>query len=168
MKKYIYLTLLLLCFSCNSLYKQYKGLNESRSKSKLYNEELTSIKPILSQEKGPVILIISWDKNILASGANLYYIGLLYNPATGEKKMFRTTEKDPKTIIKSNNSSDVYFREHLYILENYLNGKEEYLLSLPASTSSELGAPYYIYDFIKNKKLKIKSLFLDDNGNVIQ
>lgn len=115
MTKYIYLVLLLLFISCNPLYKQYKYLNESRSKSKFYKEELTLIKPILSQEKGPVILIISWDKNILTSGANLYYIGLLYNPETGGKKMFRTTEKDPKTIIRSDDSSDVYFREHLYI-----------------------------------------------------
>jgi hypothetical protein len=162
------LTLLLLCFSCNPLYRQYKDLNESRSKSKLYNEELTSIKPILSQEKGPVILIIFWDKNILTEGANLYYRALLYNPATGEKKMLRTTEENPQTIISSNNLSDVYFEKPLYILDNYLKGKEEYLLSFSRPTSAEAGAPYYIYDFSKNKKLRINSFFFDKNGNVIQ
>lgn len=167
MKKYLYL-LLLFCVSCNPLlYKQYKNLNDS--KGRLYQKQLKLIKPILSTEKSPVILIISWEKNILAQNSNLYYTALIYNPSNGEKKLLRTTEKNPETIITTKDTSDVYFRELLFILDNYIKGNEEYLLSLQNSFSgAEMGSPYYIYDFTKNKKLQLKAFAFNKEGKIIQ
>ncbi|OJX31256.1 MAG: hypothetical protein BGO86_05045 [Chryseobacterium sp. 36-9] len=170
MGKKIYLLLvMIILFSCNPLYKKYKRLNDNVPKGKFYTKQLEIIKPILSKEKEDVILIISWEKNILVKNGNVYYNALIYYPSTGEKKLFRTTEKNPRTIVESNNTSDVHFRELVYILDNYLDGKEEYLLSLNDSfSSSELSTPYYVYDFNKNKKIKINSFFFEKSGKIIQ
>ena len=168
MKKYIYLLLLSFCFSCNSLYKKYQNLNEEAFKSGLYNKQLKIIKPILAEEKNPIILIINWKKNILKQDAVLYYSTLLYNPSNGKIKLFRTTEEKPELVITTENLSDNHFKELVYILDNYLNGKEEYLLSLQDSFSGSESTPYYIYDFVKNKKLKINSFFFDKDGKIIQ
>ncbi len=160
---------MIILFSCNPLYKKYKRLNDNVPKGKFYTKQLEIIKPILSKEKEDVILIISWEKNILVKNGNVYYNALIYYPSTGEKKLFRTTEKNPRTIVESNNTSDVHFRELVYILDNYLDGKEEYLLSLNDSfSSSELSTPYYVYDFNKNKKIKINSFFFEKSGKIIQ
>ncbi|PZU78445.1 MAG: hypothetical protein DI529_17915 [Chryseobacterium sp.] len=143
-------------------------MNENLPKSKFYLEQQTLIKPILKKEKEPFILIISWNKSML-SQENMTYTALLYNPSSGGKKLFRTTEEKPKEVIVSENLSDAHFTELVYILDNYLADKEKYLLSLQDSfSSSEIGSPYYIYDFMKNKKLKINSFFFDKDGKIIQ
>ncbi|TZF99108.1 hypothetical protein FW781_04050 (plasmid) [Chryseobacterium panacisoli] len=139
------------------------------AKGNLYNEQLRNIKSILSKENRRAILIISWEKNILGEDGGLYYKALIYDPLSGEKKLFRTTERNPETIIIPEDNSDVNFKELIYILDNYINGNEEYLLSLKDSfNSAEIGYPYYIYDFAKDKKIKIKSFVFDKNGKLIQ
>lgn len=169
MKIYIYLLLLILC-SCNPIYKQYQSLNNNTTKNSLYNEQISAIKSILSKEKQPLILIISWKKNILIKNGSLYYTALLYNPINGNKKFIKTTEQNPKKeILLDETTSGKIFQQHLYILKNYLEGKEEYLLSLQDSFSSaEMNSPYYIYDFVKNRKLKINSFAFNENGKIIQ
>lgn len=169
MRKIFFLFNLLLLCNCKSFYKQYQNLNGSNQKNKLYADQLHLIKPLLSKEKNPFILVISWDKNALAKNGNLHYNALIYNPQNREKKMFIASEENPKIIMQINNVSDKNFKEQNYILDNYLNGKEEYLLSLHDSfSSSEMSSPYYIYDFVKGKKLKIKSIFFDKEGKIIQ
>lgn len=160
MKKYIYFLLLSFCISCNSSYKQYQNLNNETFKGELYNKQLKKIRPILIKEKEPVILIINWKKNILKQGGALYYSALLYNPSNRKIKLFRTTEEKPEVVIATEDVSDMHFKEFAYILDNYLNGNEKYLLSLQDSFSGSESSPYYIYDFIKNRKLKINSFFL--------
>lgn len=168
MRKIFFLFILLLLFSCNPFYKQYQNLNVDSQKNKFYSEQLPLIKPILLKEKEPFILVISWDKNILTKNGKLHYDAIIYNPQNGEKKMFHTTENS-EIITQSEGNSDINFRELTYILENYMNGKEEYLLSLHDSFSnSEMNRPYYIYDFVKKKKLKIKAFFFDKEGKIIQ
>lgn len=155
-------------YSCNTFYKQYQDLNSKVQKSELYLEQLRLIQPILSKEKKPFILIINWDKNILTKDI-LTYRALIYFPQNGEKKLLKTTKAKPDEIITSSEINNENFKELAYILDNYLNGKEEYLLTLHDSfSSSEMNAPYYIYDFIKNKKLKIKSFFFDKEGKIMQ
>lgn len=169
MKKVFFLFNLVILWSCNPIYEQYKNLNAGTQGNELYIKQLHLVKPLLSNEKVPFILVISWDKNTLVKNGNFRYNALVYNPLNGERKMFLASEENPKMIMQSNNVSDKNFRELNYILDNYIEGNEEYLLSLHDSfSSSEMIAPYYIFDFIKGKKLKIKSIFFDKNGNIIQ
>lgn len=169
MKKYIYLLSLILCFSCNPFYKEYQELNKESLKNNLYYEQLRVTKAILSKEKNPIILIISWKKNILVKDGALYYSALIYNPLNKAKRAIMTTEKKSNEIITSDDLSNINFRELNYILDNYLQEKKDYLLSLEDSFSgAESSYPYYIYDFVKNKKLKIKSFAFDIKGNIIQ
>ncbi|MDY3344208.1 hypothetical protein PG326_02920 [Riemerella anatipestifer] len=168
MKKCIYLLLLSLCFNCNPLYEEYKNLNKEISKSKLYKEQLKILRPILSKQKKPVILIINWKKNILKKDGSLYYSALLYDSSNKKIGLFRTTEKKPEVVIATEDLSDNHFKELLHILDNYLNGNEAYLLSLQDSFSCSESTPYYIYDFIKNKKLEINSFFFNKDGKIIQ
>ncbi|MDQ0780371.1 hypothetical protein [Chryseobacterium sp. W4I1] len=168
MRKIFFIFILLLLFSCNPFYKQYQNLNVDLQKNKSYSEQLLLIKPLLLKEKEPFILAISWDKNILTKDGKLHYDAVIYNAQSGEKKMFSTTENS-EMIVQSKDNSDIKFRELIYILENYINGKEEYLLSLHDSfSSSEMNKPYYIYDFVKKKKLKVKTFFFDKEGKIIQ
>lgn len=168
MRKIFFLFILLLLFSCNPFYKQYQNLNMDLQKNKSYSEQLLLIKPLLLKEKEPFILVISWEKNILTKDAKLYYGAIIYNPRSKEKKMFYTTEKSDM-VMQPKDNSDINFRELIYVLENYMNGKEEYLLSLNNSFSnSDMNNPYYIYDFVKKKKLKIKTFFFDKKGKIIQ
>ncbi|WEK70279.1 MAG: hypothetical protein P0Y62_01750 [Candidatus Chryseobacterium colombiense] len=165
----IYILFLALFFSCTPLYKQYELLNNNTIKNSLYSDQSKIIKSILSKEKKQVILVISWKKNILVKNGPLYYTALLYNAVNGEKKIIKTTEQNPDKEILLKITSDKEFKEYLYILENYLEGKDEYLLSLEDSfSSSEANSPYYLYDFVKNKKLKIKSFAFNKNGKIIQ
>jgi hypothetical protein len=135
------------------LYKKYQSLNNDMVKNSLFNEQLLAIKSILSKEKQHLILIISWKKNILVKNGSLYYTALLYNPINGNKTFIKTTEQNPKKeILLDVTTSGIRFQQHLYILENYLEGKEDYLLSVQNSFSSaEMNSPYYIYDFVKKE-----------------
>lgn len=156
--------LILFCFSCNPLYKQYKSLNDS--KGRLYTKQLKIMKPILAKESSPVILIICWEKSLLVKNGNLHYKALIYNPSNNERKLLRTTEKNPETMVLSNDISDPKFKELSFILDNYIKSNEEYLLSL--KDSFETSYPYYIYDFPKNKKLKVNAFIFDHEGKIIQ
>lgn len=150
--------------SCNSLAKQYKNLT-------LYNnfqKQKRLIKPLLKTEKKPLILVISWRKHLLKK-ENLHYIALLYNPITHEKKIVGTSSETPSKILPTRKLYDTDYNSLIYILDNYQKGNEEYLLSLHDSfDSSEANYLYFIYDFQKNKRVKIASILLDDKGKVIQ
>jgi hypothetical protein len=171
MKKIGYLLLslafLVMCLSCNPLLTQYKDLNKDTFKKK-YRREVKLIKPLLSKENNSTILIISWESNMLAKNAELYYYALLYDSSTGKRKYIRTTEKEPQKMIFSDGIIDKdNYRSFDYILDNYLNGNEEYLLSLKdAFSNAEVNYPYYIYDFTKHKKLRLRSFIIDKNGKV--
>jgi len=164
-KKIFFLLLIsvTLC-SCNSITKQYKDLT-------LYNNfqrQKKLIKPLLSTEKKPLILVISWRKHLLEN-QNLHYIALLYNPLTDEKKYLYTSSERPSKIQHLRKSDDIDYNSLTYILDNYQKGNEKYLLSIHDSLdSSEANYLYFIYDFQKNKRIKIASILLDDEGKVIQ
>ncbi|SEF55689.1 hypothetical protein SAMN05421847_0309 [Halpernia humi] len=167
MKQFFLLLIMLLLFSCNPFYYQYQRLNENLPKSKFYLEQQSLLKPLLKKENEPFILIISWDKSIL-SQENMTYKALVYYPKNGSKKLLETRKKTPKNIISSD-LTDKNFYDFKFILDNYLEGKEEYLLSLHDSfSSSEVNSPYYIYDFVINKKIKLKSFTFDKDGKIIQ
>ncbi|OPB87735.1 hypothetical protein [Elizabethkingia occulta] len=170
MRTYIFIPILLLFFGCNSSYQQYKSLNKDIIKNNLYNQQLKIIKSILITENNYSILIIRWKKNMLIKDSHLYYSALLYSSLDGKIKLLSTDEKkQKKEILITKDSSNEYFREFSYILNNYLKGKDEYLLSLQDSfSSSEMNSPYYIYDFVKHKKIKINSFIFDKEGKIIQ
>ncbi|AQX07988.1 hypothetical protein [Elizabethkingia ursingii] len=170
MRIYIFIPILLLFFGCNSSYQQYKSLNNDIIKNNLYNQQLKIIKSILVKENKYSILIIRWKKNMLVKDAPLYYSALLYSSLDGKTKLLSNDEKNKeKEILITKDSSNEYFREFSYILNNYLQGKDEHLLSLRDSfSSSEMNSPYYIYDFVKHKKIKINSFIFNKEGKIIQ
>lgn len=106
MKKVFFLFNLFLLCNCNPFYKEYKTLNASTHKNNLYVKQLHLIKPLISKEKSPFVLVISWNKNILVKNGNLHYSALIYNPQNGEKKMFVASEENPKMVMQSNIFSD--------------------------------------------------------------
>ena len=168
MKQLLLFTMLIL-FSCNPIYNQYQDLNKNALQNKLYSEQLKLVKAFLSKEKEPIILIISWKKDILSGQSNIYYEGLIYNPQNKKIKILKTTKDNQNYIVVTSDSANQNFKELTYILDNYVNGNEEYLLSLHDSFSnSEMSNPFYIYDFIKNRKIKLKSFFFDKTGKIIQ
>ncbi|MGS0747495.1 hypothetical protein [Halpernia sp. GG3] len=168
MKQYLLFTMIIL-FSCNANYKQYQHLNKNALHNKLYSEQLKLVKALLSKEKEPVILIISWKQDILSDESNIYYESLIYNPQNKKIKILKTTKNNQNYIVVTTDLATQNFKELTYILDNYLNGYEEHLLSLHDSFSnSEMNSPFYIYDFVKNKKIKLKSFFFDKNGIIIQ
>lgn len=167
MKKFLLLFILMILFSCNTFHKQYRELNANAPKSKSYLEQLKLIKPIISKEKKPFILIILWKKSILTLNEPLHYTALLYDPLTKEKKICKTTKDNPKETLIIKDFSEKDFREFSFILENYLEGNENYLLSLEDSFTGAT-EPFYIYDFIKHTKLKINRIGFTREGRLIQ
>ena len=107
---------------------------------------------------------------MLVKDTPLYYSALLYTSLDGKIKLLSNYKKNKeKEILITKDSSNEYFREFSYILNNYLQGRDEHLLSLQDSfSSSEMNSPYYIYDFVKHKKIKINSFIFDKEGKIIQ
>ncbi|MGG7468179.1 hypothetical protein ACVVIH_12265 [Chryseobacterium arthrosphaerae] len=168
MAKYFYLSIFIFCISCHPLVRKYEMLTSDNIKGNLYYEKLKILKPILREESSNTVIVVSWNKSML-SNEKPKLTALIYNYQTKEKKIFETSEKGELETISSNNLSDRSYKEYLHILENYLKGNVEYLLSLKDSfSSSEVNSPYYVYDFLKNKKIKINSFIFDKNGNIIQ
>ncbi|CAM3178508.1 hypothetical protein DRF59_12910 [Chryseobacterium flavum] len=170
MKKYLSFLILLFFVSCNPLLKQYKVLETDNYRKEISHKKFTALKSILNKSERKPILIVSWDKSMLAT-ENLKGIALLYNPGTKEKKIFKINISDVTTLeeINSVQLNTREYKEFLYILDEYLKGNEEYLLQLRDSfSSSEVSMPFYLYDFLKNKKLKISSFVLNENRKAIQ
>lgn len=155
--------------SCNPFYNQYKSLNENIDNGKYSQEKKRVIKYILSKENDKnFLLIISWNKSMLAQ-EKLTFKALVYNYTTKEKEIYYNSKEDTKNIISSKIIPENKFKSFLYILDKYNNNEEKYLLSLHDSfSSSEVNFPNYLYDFSRNHKLKIRSIFIDENGKLIQ
>ncbi|WEK70278.1 MAG: hypothetical protein P0Y62_01745 [Candidatus Chryseobacterium colombiense] len=167
-KQFLTLMFLSFCFwGCNPLYNQYKKLNQGiDKKSRYFAKKKKIIKYILSEENNNnLLLLISWDKSLI-SNENITFRALIYNYLTDEKKMIYNKKENVQDIVVSKNITD---KEFLYILNQYNNGKEDYLLSLHDSfSSSEANFPIYLYDFAKNKKIKIASIAINKEGKIVQ
>lgn len=165
-KFYFFFIIIILC-SCNPYFKQYQILNKNLPKSKFYSKQNDLIKPLLAKEKNPCVLIVVWNKSIL-SNDNMTFKALVYNYNQKKWQAFKTKKENPKKILFSN-IEDKNFEELKYVLKNYLDGNVDYLLTLQDSfSSSEMNSPYFIYDFLKNKKIKLKSFVFDNEGKLIQ
>lgn len=170
-KQFLLLVFLSFCFlGCNPLYNQYKSLNQNiDKKSRYFSEKKRVIKYILSKENSNnFLLIISWDKS-LVSNENITFKALVYNYSTGKQKIIYNKKENSQNIIISESITENNMKEFLYILNKYNNNEEDYLLSIHDSfSSSEANFPIYLYDFAKNKKMKIASIALNKNGKIIQ
>ena len=160
MKRIGFLILIFSVISCSNKYKNYYNLHRLRPKD---FETKTSI----SNKNRDLIYIYSFNNNILNKEINGFE-SLTFNKITREKIYIKTEERNRKKYTFSNNSS-MYFREFDFILQNYLDGNLEYLLSLEDSfSSSEVGSYFYIFDFEKHKVYKINAIAFDNKGKLIQ
>lgn len=160
MKRIGFLILILSLISCSNNYKSYYNLHRLRP---LDFEAKTPI----SNKNRDLIYIYSFNNNILNKEINGFE-SLTFNKITGEKIYIKTEEKNKKKYTFSNKSS-IYFREFDFILQNYLSGNLEYLLSLEDSFSSaEVGSYFYVFDFEKHKVYKINAIAFDNKGKLIQ
>lgn len=170
-KQFLILIISAFCFwNCNPIYKQYKILNQNiDKKSKYSSEKKRVIKYIVSKANNSnFLLIISWNKSMITE-ENITFKALVYDYTTKEKKIFYNTKENNQDILVSTDIPMNNFTEFLFILENYKNHKEKYLLSLHDSmSSSEANFPINLYDFSNNIKLKIASIYIDKNGKLIQ
>ncbi len=153
----ILLTLFVLV-SCQTKYSFFYNLHKLNPK--------TFEKESLKNSKN-LIHIYSFDNNILDRKINGFK-SLTYNTLTKEKVYIETEEKNRKKYIVSK-ITPKNFKEFDFILENYLNGKIEYLKSLENSFSgAEVGSDYYVFDFKSYKVLKVKAIAFDSSGKLIQ
>ncbi|KFC20894.1 hypothetical protein [Epilithonimonas lactis] len=160
MKRIGFLILIFSVISCSNKYKNYYNLHRLKPKD---FETKTSI----SNKNKDLIYIYSFNNNILNKEINGFE-SLTFNKIMGEKIYIKTEERNRKKYTFSNNSS-MYFREFDFILQNYLDGNLEYLLSLEDSfSSSEVGSYFYIFDFEKHKVYKINAIAFDNKGKLIQ
>jgi len=167
-KKIFFLWIIVLIFqSCNPLYKQYINMNSANvKKNNRYKNKI--VKKILNeQDDQNSLLIISWENNIFDIKKMVFH-AILYNNESKKISYIYNTREDQFKINVLIQPSEI-FDDELYILKNYLSSNESYLLSLNDSFSnSDIGSYFYIYDFQKNKKIKINAIVLDKNGKVIQ
>jgi len=163
---FLYLFLLLMS-SCNPLYKEFNSINGKRE----LDSKNSLIKKILSHDTSKNSLFI-FSRNRSFENNKVNVEGILYNFDRKETIFFKSSDKNKVEIVsKINNSSTINhdFKEELFILENYISGKEAYLLNLHDSFSSpEIGSMFYVYDFRENKKLNISAIVIDEDNKLIQ
>lgn len=167
MKNLFLYLLLFLMFSCNPLYKEFNSINGKRE----HDSENSLIKIILAHDTSKNSLFI-FSRNRSFENNNVNVEGVLYNFSSKETTFFKSIDKSKVEIVsKINNSLTINrdFKEELFILENYLSGKEAYLLNLHDSfSSSEIGSMFYLYDFKESKKLNINAIVIDQDNKLIQ
>lgn len=167
MKNLFLYFLLLLMFGCNPLYKEFNSINGKRR----HDSKNSLIKKILSYESSKNSIFI-FSRNRSSENNKVNVEGILYNFDRKETIFFKSIDKNKiEFISKINDSSTINrdFKEELFILENYLIGKEEYLLNLHDSFSSpEIGSMFYVYNFRENKKLNINAIVIDQDNKLIQ
>ena len=154
----LFFILLLVLVSCQTEYKSFYNLHKLNPKT--FETESKN------QDKN-LIHIYSFDNNIMNKKINGFR-SLTYNTLTNEKVYIDTEEKNRKKYIASK-TAPKYFKEFDFIIENYLNGNIEYLISLQDSFSSaEVGSYFYIFDFRTHKVLKVNAIAFDSSGKLIQ
>lgn len=156
--------------SCNPFYKQYKDLTSISSKKnhRFKKKDFVFKKILNSQDDKDKLLIISWENNVFDIKKLLFH-AILYDYKTKKiTYLYNIRENQNKIISVTEISTDKFYSE-MFILENYLNGKENYLLSLHDSFSnSELQKSFDVYDFKENKIIRINSIYFKENGELIQ
>ncbi|AZA80847.1 hypothetical protein C1637_11445 [Chryseobacterium lactis] len=169
-KQFLMMILSAFCFlNCNPLYRQYKDLTLVNQQKKFSHITKSQVKKILSKyNKKQSLFIISWENNIF-NKKKLVFNAIMYdNESKNIEYIYNNSEKQDEIIFSNQNPSNK-FNSELFILDNYIRGKEDYLLSLHDSfSSSEIGSYFYLYDFTKNKRLKISAIAFDENDKLIQ
>ncbi|ANF49258.1 hypothetical protein A0O34_01205 [Chryseobacterium glaciei] len=169
-KQFLILIILAFCFlNCNPLYKQYKDLALINRQKKFSYATKGIIRKILAKHDNKnSLFIISWKNNVFDK-EKLVFDAIIYDYNLKTIEYIYNTQSTQNKIISSTHKPSAYFDDELFILNNYIAEKEEYLLSLHDSfSSSDAGSYFYIYDFSKNKKLKISAIAFDKNGKLIQ
>ena len=161
MKKFGLIFLILVFSNCTSINTK-KFYNFYKLKPKTFI--LESIK---YKNDKDIIYIYSFYSNVINRKIEGFH-SLTYDTSKRERTYIKTEKKNKRKYDVFKKSSE-YFTDFDFILQNYLDGKIDYLLSLQDSFSgAEIGSYYYIFDFKKDKVYKINAIGFDRYGKLIQ